>query len=175
MKLSRFQSGFTVTELIVVIAIIGFLVVASVGSYDVYRTEARDAQRIATLGQIHLALKQYANIYGDVPNCADGGYPGGCDLSSFGSYVGGSDTTLDGQFLEILVAAGYLPDDIVDPINDGTHFYAYAANGEFPPASGNIYDIFLIALLEDDTNPILDEDLNELPGVENAYIIADNI
>jgi type II secretory pathway pseudopilin PulG len=175
MNKQRFTQAFSVTELIVVIAIIGFLVVASVGSYDVYRTEARDTQRIATLGQIHLALKQYASVYGDVPNCADSGYPGGCDLSSFGSYSGACDTTLDSQFLEVLVTAGYLPEDIIDPLNDGAHFYAYGANGEFPPSSGNYYDIFLITLLEDDTNPILDEDINELPGVENAYIIADNI
>ncbi len=174
MELSRFSRGFSIPELVVVIGILSVLAAVGVGSFNESRIKARDEQRIGAIEQVHLALKQYASTYGELPNCTDSGYPGGCDLSSFGPYTGNTDTTIDGQFLEVLVTAGYLPDDITDPLNDGSHFYAYGNNGEFPPGSGTVYDIILIALLEDDTNPVLAEDLNELPGIENAYFIADN-
>jgi prepilin-type N-terminal cleavage/methylation domain-containing protein len=174
MNTLHFTRAFSVTELMVVITIIGFLSLVAVGSYGAYRADARDAHRIATIEQVHLALKQYASVYGDLPDCSDAGYPGGCDLSSFGPYSENSDSSLDGQFLEVLVAAGYLPDNITDPLDDDTYFYAYGRDGEFPPSSGKFYDIFLITQLEDPTNPILQEDLNDEPGIENAYIITDN-
>ncbi len=176
MSIHRFTKAFSITELLVVITIISFLAVAAVGSYDAYRTKARDTQRVAALEQIHLALKQYESVNETLTTCADTGYAGGCDQSPLGSYYGdGADTSLDGQFVEFLITAGYLSGEVLDPLNDSTYFYAYGAGGEFPSGSGNVYDIFLITFLEDDTNPILQEDINDVTGIENAYVIADNL
>lgn len=175
MKHYAYSRGFSIPELIIVTGIIALLSAVAYGSYSGYKIKARDEKRVAELEQVHLALKQYASVYGNLPNCNDAGYPGGCDMTSFGAYTGYTDTTIDGQFLKVLVAAGFLPDNITDPLNDGSHFYVYGNNGEFPPSSGNIYDIFLATLLEDVNNPILQEDINDLPGAENAYVIVDNI
>lgn len=175
MKSSVFARGFSIPELIIVTAIISLLSAVAYGSYSGYRVKARDSKRVAEIEQVHLALKQYASINGTVPSCTDTGYGGGCDMTSFGSYTGSMDTTLDGQFLQPLVAAGYLPDSIIDPLNDSTHFYIYGHNGEFPPGSGVHYDIILGAILEDENDPILQQDLNEQTDLPNIYLIVDNI
>lgn len=175
MKHSAQSRGFSIPELIIVTAIIALLAAVGYGSYSGYRVKARDSKRIAELEQVHLALKQYASINGTVPICSDGGYAGGCDMTSFGSYTGSMDTTLDGQFILPLVEAGYLVGPVTDPLDDGAHFSVYGHNGEFPPGSGVYYDIILGTILEDENNPILQEDSNEQADLPNVYIITDNI
>lgn len=175
MKHHAYSRGFSIPELIIVTGIIALLSAVAYGSYSGYKIKARDEKRVAELEQVHLALKQYASIYGDIPSCSDSGYPGGCDMTSFGSYSGNMDTSLDGQYLEVLKTAGFLSNEIVDPINDSTHFYIYGKNGEFPPGSGTTYDIVLGVILEDANNPALQKDVNEETDLTGIYVIVDNI
>lgn len=55
------QKGFTLIELLVVIAIIGILSSVVLASLNTARTKARDARRIADIGQLKLALELYAD------------------------------------------------------------------------------------------------------------------
>ncbi len=73
MKTMNKRSGFTLLELLIVIAIIGILASLAAVSYSSAQRRARDSQRQADLKAIQNALEQY---YAD----NDGNYPGGdCD------------------------------------------------------------------------------------------------
>jgi type II secretion system protein G len=53
------KSGFTLIELMVVVAIIGILTAIVLGNIYSSRGRARDAKRISDISQIQLALEQY--------------------------------------------------------------------------------------------------------------------
>lgn len=62
------NKGFTLIELLVVIAIIGLLATIVLVSLNTARAKARDANRIADLKQIQLAVEMYYDDNGSYPN-----------------------------------------------------------------------------------------------------------
>ncbi len=71
MRLTEMRKGFTLLELLIVIAIIGILASLATVSYSSAQKKARDSQRQADLKAIQNAMEQY---YAD----NDGSYPVGC-------------------------------------------------------------------------------------------------
>ncbi len=71
------KKGFTLVELLVVVAIIGLLAGIAVVSVNSVRIKARDARRIADIKQIQNALELYNNEHG-------GMYPGAAADLKFG-------------------------------------------------------------------------------------------
>lgn len=67
-KKRRPAAGFTLIEIMVVMAIIGILAVISVGSYRSTQVKARDAQRKSDLKQIKNSLEVYFNDKGEYPS-----------------------------------------------------------------------------------------------------------
>lgn len=65
------NTGFTLVELLVSIAIIGILASILYASFDQARAQTRDKARMATLKETQLALEQYKAQYGRYPegNC----------------------------------------------------------------------------------------------------------
>lgn len=63
----RKKNGFTLLELIVVMAIIGILSTMMIGNFVVSQQRARDAKRKNDLVQIQRALEQYINDKGTYP------------------------------------------------------------------------------------------------------------
>lgn len=61
------NKGFTLIELIVVIAIIGIISTIGVSSFTNYLKIARDSVRIAEVNKIRKALINYKNLYGTNP------------------------------------------------------------------------------------------------------------
>jgi type II secretion system protein G len=66
------KKGFTLIELIVVIAIIGILSAVVIVNISSSRSKARDAKRISDIAQIQLALEQYFEWCGVYPKNSSG-------------------------------------------------------------------------------------------------------
>ncbi len=61
------HSGFTLMELLVVMAILGILIVAGLGSFTSSQKKSRDIKRKSDLRQISLSLETYYNDFGAYP------------------------------------------------------------------------------------------------------------
>jgi prepilin-type N-terminal cleavage/methylation domain-containing protein len=61
------ERGYTLAEIIVVIAVIAVLATIVWGAADAYRKKARDTERRSELKQIELALRMYKDSYGRYP------------------------------------------------------------------------------------------------------------
>lgn len=61
------RTGFTVIELMIVIAIVGLLVAISVVSFNTSRAKARDTQRVHDINQIRSALELYYDRFKSYP------------------------------------------------------------------------------------------------------------
>ena len=63
----KFQAGFTLTELLVAIAIIGILSSVVLTSMSSARERAKDGKRISDIKQIQLALELYYDVNSSYP------------------------------------------------------------------------------------------------------------
>ena len=122
------KKGFTLVELMIVIAIIallsGIILTSTTGS----KAKSRDARRISDLNQIQLALEQYFDRCGQYPT-VDNNLPS----TSSTCNVGGTSVTIN-SYISVIPS---------DPTNDATHKYSYAVNN-----SSNPTDYILHATLE---------------------------
>lgn len=80
------QKGFTLIELLVVISIIGVLSAVVLSALNSARAKARDAQRMAALHSIQIALEMYYDVHGTYLVAGTGWNDGG---NGFLSYTGG--------------------------------------------------------------------------------------
>ena len=62
------KKGFTLVELLVVMAILGVLVTVTIGSFRSSQARGRDAQRKSDLKQVASALELYYSDYGKYPD-----------------------------------------------------------------------------------------------------------
>lgn len=82
-RLNQNSSGFTLVELLVVMAIIGILAVISLANFRTSQIKARDAERKANLRQITNALEAYMSDYGVYPPAQNGKIKAcGCGLAT---------------------------------------------------------------------------------------------
>ncbi|MCK4918451.1 MAG: type II secretion system protein [Candidatus Pacebacteria bacterium] len=72
-KKNRFLTGFTLTELLVAIAIIGIMSSVVLTSMSGARERAKDGRRISDIKQIHLALELYYDVNSSYPSEVYGG------------------------------------------------------------------------------------------------------
>ncbi len=74
-KILKLNKGFTLVELLIVIAIIGVLASLLMVNFVGIRQRARDAQRKSDLRQIQSALELYRSDQGEYPKTLTGGQP----------------------------------------------------------------------------------------------------
>ncbi|MBU6415278.1 type II secretion system GspH family protein [Patescibacteria group bacterium] len=124
------QKGFTIIELLVVLAIIAMLASAALAFYSQVRLKARDATREQNIKTIQTALNLYATNARTYPVSSAPGPcsplpPANCsNISSCGEAITSSSGA--GQ---TLVQDGSLPSIPTDPINQGNYKFYYSSNG----------------------------------------------
>ena len=103
--------GFTLVELMTVIAIIGVLATVVVVAYNGAQGRARDAKRLTDVNTITKALDVYKARNGSYPNEQSSSW----------------ETTLayPTSFINDLVTSSTISFVPVDPINSGTYYYQY--------------------------------------------------
>lgn len=149
-KITTKNKGFTIIELIVVIAVIAVLSGIITSSVFQYLVKSRDSKRVADLNQIKKILEMY--------RADNGNYP---ILESWGTYNTCNwvrSTDPEWAELESLLApySGSLP---IDPTNrvgwpwngDPVYVYGCVAGGDSSPKFN------LLTSLEDTSNPLRNE------------------
>jgi type IV pilus assembly protein PilA len=90
MQMKKVQQGFTLIELMIVVAIIGILAAIAIPQYQDYVTRAKLAKVAAAFEPIKLAIAEYAqNNGGDISNANSWTNP----MNSGGLALGASPTT----------------------------------------------------------------------------------
>ena len=112
------HKGFTLSELIVSIGIIGTVGTLSVDKIDSILPIARDVQRKANIRQVQTALEIY-HLYNN-------NYPS--------TYICNNPTKEGWKFLEKEIGEKaeeiYIPRFPEDPVNDKKYYFSYCSDGE---------------------------------------------
>ena len=140
--LKRHIRGFTLVEIIVVVALIGLLASAAYVSYGEVRTEARDRKRMADLRQLQLAIENYKQVHGRYPL-------GGCGYLPSGGWVGPGPSNTSWHRTCAEYISGLVPDFIsalpTDPNreNESDRGFMYKTD-----ASGTQYKVLVYQTVE---------------------------
>lgn len=110
LSFTRRSAGFTLVEILVVMAIIGILATIGTSSFLTSRLRGRDAERKSSLGQVQRAVEAYYNDYNRYP--ADGEFDWG------EPFVDDNDT----------VYMATVPADPREP--DQVYFYEVSTDGQ---------------------------------------------
>lgn len=138
------QSGFTLIEILVVVAIIGMLSIVVVISLNQARAKGRDAKRKSDMGQVQKALELYANDN-------NGTYPStSMSWWGIGDEGGNRDTSGANAYIPDLTP-NYISILPVDPrgVTTGWSGYLYKSNG------------FSYKLIDNDVGPESFPEVNE--------------
>jgi general secretion pathway protein G len=129
-KSRRSMLGFTLVELMVVVAIIAILTAIITSNFTTAKSRARDSQRISDIANIQLALGRFFD------RC--NGYPKALDFTT-------SSCTSNGITVNLNTFLAKIP---TPPSNGaGTYSYAYGVD-----SSGNVID-YVVGIPIENANP----------------------
>ena len=114
------KKGFTLVELLVVIAIIGILSTLSVVSLNSARAKSRDARRLSDIKQIRTALDMYYDSSSTYPVSCPALGTGNCACLTSVGWTNTSTTNCTGTIFMQKVPS--------DPLSSGT--YVYTSSGQ---------------------------------------------
>lgn len=117
-KLLKSKAGFTLTQLMISMSIIGLTATAGMSQYDEALAAARDARRMADMHQVQLALYFYYDDYGQYP------------------VSNSTEPTIDGwqkmkdELEDMADGSPYMQETPKDKLNQGEYVYKYYSNGK---------------------------------------------
>ncbi len=146
--ITKEQKGFTLIEILIVVAIIAILASVVLVGLGPTQKEGRDSRRISDLSEVQNALELYYNHCGNYPGPASS--PGN-SCGAWSAMTPGSNAYYEDMKADVtgLTDVG-VPQIPEDPTNAGSLVYVYETN------SPNSYT--LAATLEDTGNAVLKSD-----------------
>lgn len=144
-KLSKINKGFTLVELLVVMAILGILVALVAGNFRTAQIRGRDAQRKSDLKELSHSLELFYADYGRYPSDLSG-LMRACSYVKAAPDSSGSCSWGSGEFTDGTTI--YFKTMPTDPTSDFSYYYRIV-----PTSSNQKYQIF--AHLENTQDPSL--------------------
>jgi len=98
MKVQKNQKGFTLIELMIVVAIIGILASIAIPAYQDYMTRAKWSKVVATTASTKLAIGECMNDNGGLYTACDNGYT---DIANYGISAAPATTDVEGATITV--------------------------------------------------------------------------
>lgn len=156
-QLKKAQAGFTIIELLIVIAIIAILAGLVLNNFQGAQAKARDTQRVTDLNNIHSKLEEYYN--------ENNGYPNTFTAATFPGIDAESLKDPKGQSISInaVVADETAADAVTAPLVNSSSQYLYVpfgTTGCTTACTGYVLKTFIEKPTSTTPNPYRKEGLN---------------
>ena len=154
------KTGFTLIELMVVIAIIGILSTILYASFDVAKSQSRDKVRMASLKELQLAIELYKAQNGVYPTRGCEGITAVTDFVGPGPTPGGSA----GGFASCARYIIGLDPDFIPALPSDPRFENEAGRGFYYRSNGTSYKLLLLNVAESIKVAGYDDDFARCPA-----------
>lgn len=165
------KKGFTLIEMMVVIALIAAILVLVVANAQRQRVKARDNVRIADIQLIRLALEEYRLVCGEYPNKISPTANNGCDRKrinkTFADFLPHIPKGSHRKNPLRSIAAGHTA--TANQI-EGINGYFYSALSSVSGGNGRCYDYHIAAELEQSTANGFDTETGFLKEDDDASV-----
>lgn len=152
--LKKAQSGFTIIELLIVIAIIAILAGLVLNNFQGAQAKARDTQRVTDVNNMHSKLEEYYNENGAYPSTIVAADLPGIDAESL------NDPDGTAVVANAAVADATAANAVANPDTDAEYLYVPYPTGCTDDCTGYVLKTFIERPTDTTTNPYVKLGLN---------------